>query len=228
MMLYLKSAVVGLIQVVVLGAFLFIPAGTLDWPRAILLLFVRCVGVQIAIAVLAWRSPASLEARMQPMIDKSQPVADRFVTVLISLSLAGWLIFIPVDVFHLHIFPPPPLWLSACGGVMWLIGMGTVTAALYQNAFAAPIVKDQSERGQTLVDTGLYGYIRHPFYLGYLICFLGLGMWLESIASWPLFSVMIGLIVARTKIEENALRASLPGYAEYMNKVRYRIIPHVW
>lgn len=228
MKLYLKGAVAGLMQVVFLSGVFFIPAGTLDWPRAILLLIAHCIGVQIAIAVLAWRAPASLEARMQPMTDKSQPVADRVVTVLISMSLVGWLIFIPVDVFHLHVFPPPPGWLSACGGVIWLFGMGAIMTALYQNAFAAPIVKDQSERGQTLIDTGLYGYVRHPFYVGYLTCFLGLGLWLESIASLLLFSVMIGLIVARIMIEEKALRAILPGYTEYMDKVQYRIIPHVW
>ncbi len=100
--------------------------------------------------------------------------------------------------------------------------------AVFQNEFAVPIVRDQSERGQVLVDTGLYGLIRHPFYLGFLLFFAGIGLWLESYASVLMLSVLLLLLTVRIFIEENTLRKTLPGYTDYMAKVRYRLVPFIW
>lgn len=99
---------------------------------------------------------------------------------------------------------------------------------LFQNAFAAPIVKDQSERGQVLIDTGLYGCIRHLFYLGNLLFFIGIALWLESYASVLALPFVFVVLIIRIFIEEKTLRESLPGYTEYMGKIRYRLIPFVW
>jgi protein-S-isoprenylcysteine O-methyltransferase Ste14 len=101
-------------------------------------------------------------------------------------------------------------------------------ATLFQNAFAAPIVKDQSERGHVLIDTGLYGRIRHPFYLGLLFLLMGLALWLESYASVLALLLPFVFLIARITVEERTLRETLPGYGDYMKRVRYRLVPFVW
>jgi protein-S-isoprenylcysteine O-methyltransferase Ste14 len=136
----------------------------------------------VSIVALARLAPASLEARLSAPSAKSQPMADRVVTPLFIVSFCVWFAFLPVDVFRLRLLPLPPLEVSVLGVVVSLAGYAVIWTTLFQNAFAAPIVKDQSERGQVLIDTGLYGHIRHPFYLGFLVFFLGLALWLESYA----------------------------------------------
>ena len=227
-MLTIKGLLGGLFQIVLLTALLFIPAGTWHWPRAILFLVVYSIVLLISIIVLAWLAPASLEARLQLPTAKSQPIADRVVTFILILLFSVWFVFIPIDVFHLQLFPLPPLSVSIFGTVLLFTGFGIVMVALFQNAFAAPIVKDQSERGQVLIDTGLYGRIRHPFYLGNLLFFIGISLWLESYASVLALPLVFVVLVIRIFVEEKALRKSLPGYAEYMAKIRYRLIPFVW
>jgi protein-S-isoprenylcysteine O-methyltransferase Ste14 len=79
-----------------------------------------------------------------------------------------------------------------------------------------------------LIDTGLYGHIRHPFYLGFLVFFLGLALWLESYAGVAALLLPFAFLVARIKVEEKTLRVTLPGYPEYTRRVRYRLVPFVW
>ena len=227
-MLTIKGLLGGLFQVVLLTALLFIPAGTWHWPRAIQFLVAYSIVLLISIIVLAWLAPASLEARLQFPAAKSQPIADRVVTFILILLFSVWFVFIPIDVFHLQLFPLPPLSVSIFGTVLLFTGFGIVMVALFQNAFAAPIVKDQSKRGQVLIDTGLYGRIRHPFYLGNLLFFIGIALWLESYASVLALPLLFVVLAIRIVIEEKALRESLPGYAEYMAKIRYRLIPFIW
>jgi protein-S-isoprenylcysteine O-methyltransferase Ste14 len=227
-MLTIKGLLGGLFQVVIFAALLLIPADTWHWSRAIQFLVAYGVVLFISIIVLAWLAPASLEARLQFPAAKSQPVKDRVVTSILILLLFVWFAFIPIDVFHLQLLPPPPLSVSIFGLVLLFAGFGIVMVALFQNAFAAPIVKDQSERGQVLIDTGLYGRIRHPFYLGNLLFFIGIALWLESYASVLALPFVFVVLVLRIFVEEKTLRESLPGYNEYMGKMRYRIIPFVW
>ena len=227
-MLLVKGIIGGLLQIVLFAALLLIPAGTWHWPRAIQFLVVYGLIMLVSIVVLARLAPASLEARLQPPVDKSQPLADRVVSPFLFLSILAWLTFIPIDVFRLRLLPPTPLWVSAVGAALLVAGFGIILAALFQNAFAAPIVRDQSERGHVLIDTGLYGRIRHPFYLGFLLFLKGLALWLESYASALALPFVFVFLVARIFVEEKTLRETLPGYTGYMEEVRYRLIPFVW
>ena len=109
-----------------------------------------------------------------------------------------------------------------------MIGLAICFGTIYQNAFAIPIVEDQTERGQTLVDTGLYSVVRHPLYLGMLLFFAGLALWLESYGGLVAVSVLLAVLIARTAVEEQTLKRTLPGYTEYMETVRYRLLPPIW
>ena len=119
-------------------------------------------------------------------------------------------------------------WILAVCAVVFLAGFGVMLLTLYQNAFAAPIVKDQADRGQVVIDTGLYSRVRHPFYVGLLLFLIGLALWLESYASVLAVSVVFAALVVRIHAEEKTLQETLPGYPEYMSKVRYRLVPGIW
>jgi protein-S-isoprenylcysteine O-methyltransferase Ste14 len=227
-MLILRGLVGGLMQLALLAALLLVPAETWAWPRAIQFLVVYGVVLGGAIVWLALAAPSSLEARLEPAINKKQPVADRVATAFIAIAVGGWFVFIPFDVFRLKLLPAPPFLVSAIGAVVGLSGFGLILLALYQNAFATPVVRDQSERGHTLVDTGLYGAVRHPFYTGFLIALVGLALWLGSYTAALAVSVVLLSLLVRIRVEESTLRETLPGYAEYMERVRYRLIPGVW
>ena len=227
-MLVLRGLIGGLFQLVVLAALLLIPAGTWHWPRAIQFLVVYGLVNSVAIVALARLAPASLEARLTAPSAESQPMADRVVTALLIVSMLAWFAFTPIDVFRLRLLPIPPLEASVLGAVLWLTGYGLIWTTFFQNAFAAPIVKDQSERGQVLIDTGLYSCVRHPFYLGLLLFLTGLALWLESYASVLALVLPCACLVARIEVEERTLSERLPGYADYTRSVRYRLVPFVW
>jgi len=227
-MLVLRGLIGGLSQIAVIAALLLIPAGTWHWPRAVQFLVIYGLVNSVSIVALARLAPASLEARLTAPSAESQPMADRVVTPLFIVSLLAWFVFIPVDVFRLWLLPPPSLEVSVFGVVVLLAGYAIIWTTLFQNAFAVPIVKDQSERGQVLIDTGLYGRIRHPFYLGFILFLMGLALWLESYASVLALLLPCFLLVARIKVEERTLSETLLGYADYMRRVRYRLVPFVW
>ncbi len=232
-MLITKGLIGGLFQLALFGAFLLVPAGlvhggTCYWPRALLFLGVYGFILEATIVVLAVVAPASLEARFKAPFSKKQPVADRIVTAFLILSFLAWFASIPIEVFYLKLLPTPQFAVSVCGGVLSLVGFAIVSATIYQNAFAIPIVEDQTERGQVLIDTGPYAYLRHPMYFGVLPFLAGIALWLESYASLIATSVILVILIARIVVEEKVLRKTLPGYTEYMEKVRYRLVPFVW
>jgi protein-S-isoprenylcysteine O-methyltransferase Ste14 len=227
-MLIIKALIGSVFQVALFAAFLLIPAGTWEWPRAIQFLAVYWIAISLASIFLAIFRPDSLEARLEAPVSGTQPFADRVATVILIMVMAGWVAFIPIDVFYLHLIPPPSMGTSASGAVIGVIGLLIILATVYQNQFAVPVVRDQSDRGQVLVDTGLYGIIRHPMYSGTLVLFAGMGLWLESYASVIALIFTVAAFVPRILVEEKTLQETLPGYVEYMAKVRYRLILFVW
>jgi protein-S-isoprenylcysteine O-methyltransferase Ste14 len=226
-MLVLRSLAGVAFQVALFAAGLFLPAGTWQWPRATQFLVAYAIVVSAAVLVLARVAPAGLEARFETP-DRSQPVADRVASALLLVSMVAWWIFIPIDVFRLRLLPPPSLLVSGVGAAVSLAGLAIILLTHYQNAFLAPVVKDQSERGQVLVDTGLYGCIRHPMYSGTLLWFAGLALWLESSASAVATLALLPSLWARIRVEERTLQKALNGYTEYMDQVPARLVPYVW
>lgn len=228
LVLMIKGIVRTVAKAAFFAAVLLLPAGTWQWPRAIQFLVVYSLLSLASTIALARCAPASLEARVQRGTAKNQPKADRVASLLLAVFNLAWFVFIPTDVFRLQLLPSPTLWLSISGVVLCLAGYGVMLAAVWQNAFAAPIVGDQSERDHVLIDTGLYGCVRHPMYLGYLLFLFGLSLWLESVAAAILVPLAVAPIVARILVEEKTSRESLPGYVEYTATTRSRLIPRVW
>jgi protein-S-isoprenylcysteine O-methyltransferase Ste14 len=227
-MLIIKGILRVIIQMLFFGAILFLPIGTWAWPRALwFLLIFGVISLATHLALARW-APASLEARVSKEARGSQIRADGIVSFFIGVFHIAWFIAIPNDVFRWHLLPEPSTWVAGLGLAACLLGYGIMVTALWQNSFAIPVVGDQAQRGQVLVDTGLYGLVRHPMYAGHIFFLLGLPLWLGSWAGALAAPVVFLPLIPRILVEERALRKTLAGYPEYTERVRYCLLPRVW
>ena len=217
-----------------LGAALLLltPAGLLtgvwSWPRAWIFLagltLLQCAGS----AILALARPASFAVRQTGLVapkERAQPWIDAVGSVAYGLCIMGWLAFIPLDVFRLRLLAAPAPAISAAGGLAAIAGVIITNLAIAQNRFAAPTIHDQGAEGHAVIQTGLYGLVRHPLYAGNLLLFAGAALWLGSYAALIATTVFLAATLARIVIEEAYLREHLPDYAAYAHRVRGRLIP---
>jgi protein-S-isoprenylcysteine O-methyltransferase Ste14 len=221
-----KLLLQNLIWIVAMGALLFVPAGTLHWPAAwVFLGTIAILGVSCGLW-LARTDPALLAERMHPMMQSDQPLADKIFMLAFGVVALSWFLVIGFDE-RMHASHVPTA-LQALGLAMLLGSVGFIMWVMHENSFAAPVVKLQTERGHRVVSTGPYAWVRHPMYSGSVLFFVGapllLGSW-WGVAMLPLF---IALFAIRAGIEERALIAGLPGYADYATRVRYRLLPGLW
>jgi protein-S-isoprenylcysteine O-methyltransferase Ste14 len=124
--------------------------------------------------------------------------------------------------------PRLPLWSEVCGGILLLGGSFLMFRALADNPFASQLVRIQTERGQHVIDTGVYGIVRHPMYLGGDLVFVGGALLLGSVCGLLVALTEVVLLVLRIFGEEKLLAHDLEGYQEYLEKVPYRLVPRVW
>ena len=221
-----KLLLQNLIWIVVLGALLFLPAGTLRWPAA--WLFLGTIGI-LGIAGGSWlakHDPALLAERMRPMMQSGQPAADKKFMLVFGFAALIWFLAIGLDVRAHGVRIPGGL--QALGLLLLLLSSGFIMWVMRENSFAVPVIKLQTERGHRVISTGPYALVRHPMYSGTVLFFVGapllLGSW-WGVAMAPLFAL---LFAVRAGIEERALVAGLPGYADYVTQVRYRLVPGLW
>ncbi|MFK0691200.1 methyltransferase family protein [Mesorhizobium sp. IMUNJ 23033] len=209
-----------------MGALLFLSAGTLNWPGAWLYL-VMMVGLSLTLGVsLARRDPGLMNERLSPPIQKNQTAADKVLLSVLLLAMLVWQVLMGLD-FRFG-WSAVPVWVQVVGTAVLLLGIWICYRTMLENSFAAPVVKIQEERGQHVITTGPYGYVRHPMYAGAILFFAGAALLLGS--WWGLASVLVFvvLLAIRIFIEEGTLRTGLRGYDDYAENVRYRLIPLVW
>jgi protein-S-isoprenylcysteine O-methyltransferase Ste14 len=216
-----------LVWSVIIVAALFIPAGTLDWPGGWIFVGEFVVVSGVITAWLARHDPGLLKERMGGAYQKGQTFADKlFITAMIQVWF-GWLILMALDAKRWHTSTMPNA-LVAFGAVLIPLGFYIVWLTFRENSFAAPVIKIQQERGQKVIDTGLYAAIRHPMYAGAILFMLGMPLLLGSWLGFAALPAIVMLLIVRIFIEENALREGLPGYDAYAARVRYRLVPYVW
>lgn len=227
-MLIVKMIAGIVVQTAVFAAALFGPAPSWDWWRAwVFIAGMTAAGLTGSIGILNLNEDLLAE-RLKPMLQKGQPLADKVIVTALIAAFGGLMVFIPVDVFRLHLLPEPNAFVSSLGLVLLIVGWWIAYSAMRANAFAAPVVKYQEERAQVVVDTGPYSIVRHPMYSGGSLLLIGTPLWLESYAATVLMIVLIGLLMLRIFVEERLLRRELHGYSAYAGRVRYRLIPMVW
>lgn len=225
-MMRLLLAIAGaVVNPIAFGAPLFVVAGTLDWPRAWVLLALIAVGSLVGTLLV---SMELIRNRLTSPIRADQPKADQLLVFALGPVIGAWYLFVPLDVFHLRLIGEPPLWVGVLGLVLCFVAFVVVVLAERANPFAAPAVRLQTERGHRLVDTGAYGVVRHPLYAGTLGFLVGMPLWLQSWAGALAAVAPIAALVVRIGIEERFLRRELAGYEAYVRRVRYRLIPLLW
>jgi protein-S-isoprenylcysteine O-methyltransferase Ste14 len=214
---------------ILVAAILLSIAGNFVWLRAWVLVVVLFV-VRFVSAVITYRvNPALLRDRAGSPLHADQPVTDKILVIaVLGTGFLGIPAIAAFDSFHWHIFQAPPAPLSAAGLLLFTAGWGIKGAALRSNAFATAALRLQHERKHVVVDNGPYAVIRHPFYAADPLILLGLSLWLQSYTAALCSIIPITIMLLRLSREERFLLSGLPGYREYVERVRHRIIPGLW
>lgn len=221
----MKLAVNALVKLLagllLVGVLLFLPAGTWHYPgawRFIGLLFVPMLLLGLFLLI---KSPALLKKRLSA---KEKEGTQRGVVGLSALLFLVGFVVGGLD-FRFG-WSAVPDWVVGSAAVMFLLAYALYAEVMRENAFLSRTVEVQE--GQRVVDTGLYGFVRHPMYLAVILLFLTLPLVLGSWYALAVFAVFPVLLAIRIRGEEEVLVRELPGYAEYRERVKYRLFPFVW
>lgn len=215
-------------NLVFFGGLLFLPAGTFNWPRAWALLGVLLVATTATMVFVFPGREDLLNERFKPPLQRGQPLADKIIVLLLLALFVGVVVFIPLDVFRFHLTGKPNPLVSSLGLILFIAGWWIISLVFKENAFAAPVVRHQEERHQRVIDTGVYGVVRHPMYAGAILWMIGMPLWLESYAAALLAIALVPVVAARILFEERFLKRELEGYEDYTKRVRRRLIPFIW
>ncbi|MGE9993384.1 methyltransferase family protein, partial [Streptococcus alactolyticus] len=207
-----------LLGVVLVAALLFIPAGTLNYPNAILLMVILFVPMFLAGLVLMVKNPDLLRRRLKVKEEQGEQrkiIAATGFMFVVGFILAG------LD-FRLDWLPLPQI-ISKVSALLFLLAYALYAEVLRENTYLSRTVMVEEE--QKVINTGLYGLVRHPMYSATIILFLTMPLVLGSLIAFLVFLPYPIMIIKRLKNEEQVLSKELTGYTEYQKKVRYRLIP---
>ena len=203
------------------GLILFLPAGTLNYPGGWLFCSLLFVPMLILGIVLWLKAPALLEKRLR---SKEKLSAQKSVIGLSLLMFVGGFALAGLD-FRFG-WTSVPGWLVVTAACLLLLSYGLYAEVMRENAWLSRTVEVQE--GQQVVDSGLYGIVRHPMYAVTTVLFLSIPLVLGSWIAFAVFLIYPALMVKRIRSEEQLLEAELPGYTDYQKKVKYRMIPFLW
>ncbi|ASW89522.1 methyltransferase family protein [Mycobacterium marseillense] len=203
---------------------LLLPAGTLHYWQAWVFIAVFTLATIVPTIYLSRANPAALQRRMRAGPRAEPRTAQKFIITGSFLGLFATMVFSALD--HRFGWSSVPPWLSLVGDVLVATGLGIAMLVIVQNSYAGATVTVEAD--QTLVSGGLYKFVRHPMYVGNVIMMIGIPLALGSY--WGLLFVIPGTIVLTLRIfdEEKLLFHELPGYREYAERVRYRLVPYIW
>ena len=200
---------------------LFLPAGSLRYWQAWLLIGILFVPMFIAGLIMMKKSPDLLRKRLDAREEESEQKAVIALSGLMFLAafiIAGlnyrlrWIVF--------------PAWVSIVAAAVFLLAYALYAEVLRENVWLSRTVEVQEN--QKVIDTGLYGVVRHPMYMSTLFLFLAMPLVLGSVISFVIMLAYIPIIAKRIRNEEKVLESGLEGYADYKERVRYKVIPFVW
>ena len=210
-----------LLGFVLLGEMIFLPAGTLKFAQGWLFMAVLFVPMLIMGVVMAVKSPELLRKRLN---GKEEKGTQKAVVAASGLMFAA--AFTAAGLSYRFGWLRLPMGASIAAAVVFLAGYGMYAEVLRENAYLSRTVEVQ--RGQKVIDTGLYGVIRHPMYTATILMFLAAPLVMGSVVSFIICLAYPVIITARLKNEEKVLEDGLEGYREYKKKVRYRLLPFIW
>lgn len=219
--LFLQAVTKFLLGAAVTAALLFIPAGTLSYPGGWLLMGILFVPMFFAGIVMMVKDPELLKKRLnarERQREQRTVIALSGLMFILGFAAAGlsfrlgWLLL--------------PDYVSWAAAVLFLLAYLMYAQVLRENAYLSRTVEVQE--GQRVIDTGLYGVVRHPMYTASILLFMSMPLVLGSLISLAVFLMYPVLIVKRIGNEEKLLEAELQGYAEYKKRIKYRLVPYIW
>ena len=207
--------------VILMGALLFVPAGTVRYPQAWILMGILFIPMFLAGLVLMKLNPELLKKRLsvdEKEEEQKQVILYSGIMFIAAFAAAGLSLR-----FQFMMFPFP---VTVIGTVLFLASYVLYGEVLRENTYLSRTVEVQE--GQKVIDTGLYGIVRHPMYMAVVILFLSMPLVLGSLVSFVIMLGCIPILVKRIRNEEKGLEEGLPGYREYKQKVKYRLVPFIW
>ena len=219
--LLLQAVIKFLSGVVLLAVLLFWPAGTFQYPQAKLLMIVLFIPMFLAGLVMMVKEPELLRKRLNMKENESEQKSVilfsgiMFIAAFIAAGLSfrfNWLML--------------PFLVSIAASVVFLFAYLLFAEVLRENSYLSRTVEVQE--GQKVIDTGLYGIVRHPMYMATVLLFLAMPLILGSVISFVIMLAYFPIITKRIRNEEEVLEEGLPGYKEYKQKVKYRLLPFIW
>lgn len=203
------------------GLLIFLPAGTLCYTYGWLLMGLLFVPMLIAGFVMFFKSPDFLRKRLDA---KEKQGTQKGVVAASGLMFIAAFVVAGLD--HRFGWSRIPGWVTIVASVLFLLDYAMYAEVMRENAFLSRTIK--VEQDQTVVDTGLYGIVRHPMYAVTIDLFMLMPLILGSWYALIPMAIYPAVIVVRLKAEEELLTKELPGYADYKKKVKYRLLPFIW
>jgi len=220
-----KMLITVIIGLLIPALVFFLAAGTLSWFYGWIFLILL---YSFSFGIVLWllrHNPGLIKERTGFKPD--EPTWDNAYVILLGILFFIWFISMPLDAVRFH-WSQMPTWLHVVGAIVASCSFYLSYLTYRENPYLSSVVRVQEDRGQTVVSTGPYRYVRHPLYTGALLFFLGSGFLLGSWIGVLLGLILVGVLAKRAVREECVLRVGLKGYDAYMAQVKYRLIPHVW
>ena len=219
--LFTQAIIKFLSGLLLVGLLLFLPAGTFAWRQAWLLIGILFVPMFIAGLIMMKRSPDLLRKRLDVKEEEKEQK-----TVIILSGIMFLAAFIVAGLNFRFGWIVLPAWVSWVSAVVFLLAYTLYAEVLRENVWLSRTVEVQEN--QKVVDTGLYGIVRHPMYMTTLFLFLAMPLVLGCVISFVIMLLYIPIIAKRIRNEEQVLEGGLEGYTEYKQRIRYKVIPFVW
>ena len=221
MILLIKTLIKYLLGLALVGAFLFLPAWSLSYINGWIFIAILFIPMLILGIILFFKAPQLLEKRINA---KEQENTQKIVVALSGILFLGGFIVAGLD--YRFGWTYVPLWAVITASVVLIVSYALYAEVMRENAYLSRTIEVQE--GQKVVDTGLYGIVRHPMYAVTVWLFLSIPIVLGSWWSLLCFLPYVIIIIIRIINEEKVLTEKLDGYSEYKKKVKYRLIPFIW
>lgn len=219
--LFIQAIVKYVCGLLIIAALLFVPAGTLKFTNGWLFIALLFIPMLLAGIVMVFKSPELLKKRLNAKENEEEQK-----TVLVLSAVMFLAAFIAAGLNFRFQWLSLPHWAVIIGAVVFLLAYVMYAEVLRENAYLSRTVEVQED--QKVIDTGLYGIVRHPMYAATLFLFLSMGIVLGSPISFAILLCYIPIIARRMKNEEKVLEQGLAGYSDYKRRVKYKVIPFVW
>ena len=219
--LFFSALIKFLLGVILVGALIFLPAGTFHFFGGWLLMGILFIPMFVAGVVMMFTNPSLLESRL----DAKEERKEQDIVVKLSglMFVVGFVLSGLGIRFGWYTLPKPAVYI---GAALFLVAYILYAEVLRENTYLSRVIKVQEN--QKVIDTGLYGIVRHPMYSATLLLFLTMPIVLGSVWAFIVFLTYPFIIVKRILDEEKLLEHELVGYKEYKQKVKYRLIPFIW